>query len=250
MAESLSQNGGSVPDRRMNLDPAEIEKFEKLASSWWDPEGEFKPLHDLNPVRLDYIASRVPLEGTEVLDVGCGAGLLSEAMARGGALVTGVDAAEKALSIARLHALEHDVEVNYVSGTAESLVGQRQYPVVTCLELLEHVPDPDSTLRALAELVQPGGHLFLSTLNRTPKAFVLGIVAAEYLLGLLARGTHSYRRFIKPSEMVRSCRGAGLRLVDLSGLDYDPFAGKASLTEDLSINYIACFEKAASLDDS
>jgi 2-polyprenyl-6-hydroxyphenyl methylase/3-demethylubiquinone-9 3-methyltransferase len=235
-----------------NHDPREIAKFEASAQHWWDPEGEFKPLHVLNPVRLQYIEERVELGGLRVLDVGCGGGLLSEAMARRGAVVTGIDLSETGVQVAELHALDAGVPVTYKQESAEAHATRAAgtYDLVTCMEMLEHVPDPAATLRVLATLVRPGGHVFVSTLNRTLKAYVLGIVAAEYLLGLLPRGTHDYQRFIKPSELARWARAAGLIVEDVSGLRYDPFRERAFLTpNDVDVNYVAHMRKAGRLNE-
>jgi len=223
-----------------NVDQAEIQKFEALAHRWWDPEGDFRPLHDINPVRLDYISERAPLAGTTAVDVGCGGGILAEAMARAGARVTGMDMAGSPLSVARLHALESGVEVEYLESTAETLAEARpgRYQVVTCLEMLEHVPDIASTIAACADLATPGGQLFFSTINRNPKAWALAVVGAEYVLGLLPRGTHDYAKFIKPHELAAAVREAGLEVVEITGMSYNPFSRKASLGRDLDVNYL------------
>jgi 2-polyprenyl-6-hydroxyphenyl methylase / 3-demethylubiquinone-9 3-methyltransferase len=228
-----------------NHDPREIARFDDVAQRWWDPNGEFKPLHILNPVRLGYVQSRAKLEGKRVLDVGCGGGLLSEAMARTGAAVTGIDLAPMTIEIAELHALESGVPVHYVRQSAEShaLEHPAQYDVVVCMEMLEHVPDPMSVLRALHDLVKPGGFVFLSTLNRNLKSYLFSIVGAEYLLNLLPRGTHTYERFIKPSELARWCRGAKLTLADLSGMSYDPIASRAALSKSVDVNYLMCLRR-------
>ncbi len=223
-----------------NVDQAEIRKFEALAHRWWDPEGDFRPLHDINPVRLDFIAERASLEGAGVVDVGCGGGILAEAMAAAGAVVTGMDMAGSPLSVARLHALESGVEVEYLESTAEALAGERpgRYQVVTCLEMLEHVPDIHSTIAACATLAAPGAALFFSTINRNPKAWALAVVGAEYVLGLLPRGTHDYAKFIKPHELAAAVREAGLEVVDITGMSYNPFTRKAALGRDLDVNYL------------
>jgi 2-polyprenyl-6-hydroxyphenyl methylase/3-demethylubiquinone-9 3-methyltransferase len=223
-----------------NVDQAEIQKFEALAHRWWDPEGDFKPLHDINPARLDFIAERAPLENTRVVDVGCGGGILAEAMARAGARVTGMDMAGSPLSVARLHALESGVEVEYLESTAEALADTRpgQYQIVTCLEMLEHVPDIHSTIAACAALAAPGAELFFSTINRNPKAWALAVVGAEYVLGLLPRGTHDYAKFIKPHELAAAVRAAGLEVVEITGMSYNPFTRKTSLGRDLDVNYL------------
>lgn len=232
----------SEPQAR-NADPGEIAKFEAMAQRWWDPEGEFRPLHDLNPVRLDYIEARAGLAGRRVLDVGCGGGLLAEGMARRGARVTAIDLAPGAIEVARLHGLESGVSVDYRLASAEELADELSgsFDVVTCLEMLEHVPDPAVTMAALARLARPGGHVVCSTLDRGLKSFLLGIVAAEYVLRLVPPGTHEYARFIRPSELARFGREAGLELADLTGMSYDPFARRARLSGDTSVNYLAHF---------
>jgi 2-polyprenyl-6-hydroxyphenyl methylase/3-demethylubiquinone-9 3-methyltransferase len=232
---------------RANVDPAEIAKFDTAAPRWWDPEGEFRPLHDLNPARLDYIEARAGLAGQQVLDVGCGGGLLAEGMARRGAIVTGIDLAPEALAVARLHALESGVEVDYRLESVESLAAARPagFDLVTCLEMLEHVPDPSAIVASLARLVRPGGHVICSTINRNAKSFARAIVGAEYLLRLLPRGTHQYGRLIRPSELTRWARRAGLQLADLAGLEYDPFSRSARVSGDVSVNYLADFRRAA-----
>ncbi len=234
-------------NRPANADPGEIAKFDAAASRWWDPEGDFRPLHDLNPPRLDYIEARAGLAGRRVLDVGCGGGLLSEGMARRGAQVTGIDLAPAALEVARLHALEQGVTVEYRQQSAEDLADAEPgaFDLVTCLEMLEHVPQPDQVVAALARLVRPGGHVVCSTINRGPKAFALAIVGAEYLLRLLPAGTHEYARLIRPSELSRWARNAGLELADLSGLSYDPFTRVARIGADTSVNYLAHFQRPA-----
>ena len=230
-----------------NVDPAEISKFDAAASRWWDPDGEFRPLHDLNPARLDYIEARAGLAGRRALDVGCGGGLLAEGMARRGANVIGIDLAPRALEVARLHALESGVSVDYRQVAAEALAGTDRgaFDLVTCLEMLEHVPDPAQVVQALAQLVRPGGDVVCSTINRNAKAFVFAIVGAEYLLRLLPAGTHQYARLIKPSELARWGRDAGLTVVDLAGLEYDPLVRKARVSADTSVNYLAHFKRPA-----
>ena len=224
-----------------NVDAAEIARFQSAASRWWDPEGEMRPLHELNPVRLAYVERSGALRGRSVLDVGCGGGLLSEAMAVAGATVTGLDLASELLEVARLHALESGVSVDYRLQTAEAHAQSHagRYDVVTCMEMLEHVPDPGSVIAALARLVRPGGHVFVSTINRNPRAWLQAVVAAEYVLRLLPRGTHAYDKFIRPSELAAWAREGGLELVDVAGLEYDPFARSARLSSDARVNYLA-----------
>ncbi|MEM9532981.1 MAG: bifunctional 2-polyprenyl-6-hydroxyphenol methylase/3-demethylubiquinol 3-O-methyltransferase UbiG [Pseudomonadota bacterium] len=234
-----------------NVDAEEVEKFDALAATWWDPAGPSRPLHALNPVRLSFVAGHAGLEGSRCLDVGCGGGLLSEALVKAGAEVTAIDRSEKALQVARLHRHESGVEVDYRLSTAEALAqevrdgAEAPYDSVTCMEMLEHVPDPRSVIQACADLLNPGGWFFASTLNRTPRAFALGIVAAEYILGLLPRGTHEYARFIRPSELTRAARACGLGLVDIRGLSYNPLRDTARLVDDPSVNYVAAFRKPA-----
>ncbi len=229
----------------LNIDPQEIAKFEELASRWWDPDSEFKPLHDINPLRLDFIDQRATLANKTVVDVGCGGGILSESMAQRGAIVTGIDMGEAPLNVARLHQLESGVKVDYQQITAEELaVEQPQaYDVVTCLEMLEHVPDPASVIRACAELVKPDGHIFFSTINRNPKAYMFAIVGAEYLLKMLPRGTHDYSKFIKPSELEGWARQADLSLRELTGMSYNPLTQSYSLGHDVSVNYLMYCQK-------
>ena len=231
----------------VNVHPAETAKFDRLAARWWDADGESRPLHDLNPVRLAYIAERVTLKGARALDVGCGGGLLSEALARSGAEVTAIDLAPAVLEVARLHLHESGLSVDYREVSAEALAEEMpaRFDVVTCMEMLEHVPDPASVIRACAQLLKPGGRLFLSTLNRTPRAFGAAIVGAEYLLRLLPRGTHHYAQFIKPSEMAADLRAADLVLDDVSGIAYNPFSRRARLTSNVDVNYLACASKPA-----
>ena len=228
-----------------NVDPAEIAKFDAAAPRWWDPDGEFRPLHDLNPARLDYIEARAGLAGSRVVDVGCGGGLLAEGMARRGARVLGIDLAPEALAVARLHALESGLEVEYravsVEALAESATGQ--FDLVTCLEMLEHVPDPAAVVASTARLVRPGGNVVFSTINRNARSFALAIVGAEYLMRLLPMGTHRYARLIRPSELSRWARASELELLDLAGLAYDPFSRRARVTGDVSVNYLAHFRR-------
>lgn len=227
-------------DNRSNVDPQEVAKFEALASRWWDPNSEFKPLHDINPLRLNYIDQRAPLAGKKALDVGCGGGLLSEGMANRGAHVTGIDMGEAPLSVARLHCLESGAKVDYRQITVEELADAQpgQYDVVTCLEMLEHVPQPISVLTACARLLKPGGQLFVSTINRNPKSFLFAIVGAEYLLKMLPKGTHHWRKFIRPSEMAEWIRKAGLDVGDLTGMTYNPLTKQYRLGRDVDVNYL------------
>lgn len=224
----------------VNVDQDEIDKFAELAHRWWDPDSEFKPLHQINPLRVQHINTKCGLAGKKVLDVGCGGGILSEAMAQMGASVTGIDLGEKALQVARLHQLESNVSVEYRLISVEALAAEQpaQYDVVTCMEMLEHVPDPASVVQACAALVRPGGHVFFSTLNRNPKSYLFAIVAAEYLLNLLPRGTHQYEKMIKPSELASAIRQTDLQLVDMIGLTYHPMTKRYQLTSDISVNYI------------
>lgn len=224
-----------------NVDNAEVAKFEALASRWWDPQSEFKPLHDINPLRLDFIDARAGLAGKKVLDVGCGGGILSEAMARRGADVTGIDLGEAPLGVARLHAQEQGVSIEYRHVSVEALAEEQpgHYDVVTCMEMLEHVPDPASVVRACAALVRQGGYVFFSTLNRTPKSYAFAILGAEYVLKLLPRGTHDYAKFIRPSEMASWNRRCGLEVREQIGLTYNPITRHYRLTEnDVSVNYM------------
>jgi len=231
----------------LNVDPSEVAKFEALASRWWDPNSEFKPLHDINPLRLDYIDRRAGLQNKQVVDVGCGGGILSESMAQRGAIVTGIDMGEAPLSVAQLHKLESGVDVTYRQGTAEQLAAEQpaQYDVVTCLEMLEHVPDPASVIKACADLVKPGGHVFLSTLNRNPKSYLFAIIGAEYLLKMLPKGTHDYSKFIRPSELEGWVRQAELSVRELTGMSYNPLTRKYSLGYDVDVNYLMHCQKPA-----
>ena len=232
-----------------NVDPAELAKFQDLASRWWDADSEFKPLHQINPLRLNWIADKVKLRGARVLDVGCGGGILSESLALAGADVTGIDLAEAPLSVARLHAMESGVEVDYRDISAEDCAIEMpaQFDCVTCLEMLEHVPDPASTVAACARLVKPGGRLFFSTLNRNPKSWLFAIVGAEYVLRLLPRGTHDWQKFIKPSELNGYCRNAGLRVDEIIGLTYNPVTRRYKLEDDVDVNYMIA---ATRIDDT
>ena len=223
-----------------NFDPAELNKFSALAAKWWDPTSEFKPLHEINPLRLDWINSLAPLAGKRVLDVGCGGGILSESMARKGASVKGIDLADKPLKVAALHKLESGVQVDYECIAAEDLAVREPggFDVVTCMEMLEHVPDPASTVRACAALVKPGGRVFFSTINRNPKAYLFAIIGAEYVLRLLPRGTHDYAKLIRPSELARFCREAGLDAGSITGMSYNPLSGRYWLGTDTDVNYL------------
>jgi 2-polyprenyl-6-hydroxyphenyl methylase/3-demethylubiquinone-9 3-methyltransferase len=227
-----------------NVDPAELAKFSDLAHRWWDPESEFRPLHQINPLRLEWINGLIPLTGLNVVDVGCGGGILADAMARKGAQVTGIDLATKSLKVAQLHALEAGTTgVQYREISAEALAAEQpgQFDVVTCMEMLEHVPDPASVVRACARLVKPGGWVFFSTLNRSPKSFLFAIVGAEYVLNLLPRGTHEYAKLIRPSELAGYCRDAGLELKQTNGMGYNPLTRRYALVPDTSVNYLfAC----------
>jgi len=224
----------------MNVDQLELEKFSALAHRWWDPNSEFKPLHEINPLRLDYIDNAAGLAGKQVIDVGCGGGILAESMAALGADVTGIDLAEKSLKVAQLHLLESGNKVDYRLIAAEEMAREKpgHFDIVTCMEMLEHVPDPASIVRACAQLVKPGGHVFFSTINRNPKSYLFAVVGAEYLLNLLPRGTHDYAKFIKPSELARYCREAGLAVEAVVGMSYNPLSKIYSLGADTDVNYI------------
>ncbi|AKU22097.1 bifunctional 2-polyprenyl-6-hydroxyphenol methylase/3-demethylubiquinol 3-O-methyltransferase UbiG [Massilia sp. MB5] len=224
----------------MNADPLELQKFSELAHRWWDPTSEFRPLHEINPLRLEWINARAPLAGKNVIDIGCGGGILAESMARKGAKVTGIDLSEKALKVADLHSLESGVPVRYKLVAAEEMAAQEagQYDVVTCMEMLEHVPDPAAIVRAAATLVKPGGQVFFSTLNRNPKAYLFAVIGAEYLLRLLPKGTHDYEKFITPAELSQDIRSAGLQVEGLKGMGYNPLTKIYSLNDDTSVNYL------------
>lgn len=229
-----------------NADPAELAKFSDLAHRWWDTESEFRPLHQINPLRLDWINSQAPLAGKQVLDVGCGGGILADAMARKGAQVTGIDLATKALKVAQLHALEAQTpNVKYREVSAEALADEQPqtYDIVTCMEMLEHVPDPASIVRACATLVKPGGWVFFSTLNRNPKSFLFAVVGAEYVLKLLPRGTHEYAKMVRPSELASYCRAGGLDLQRTAGMAYNPLTQRYWLNADTSVNYLFATRK-------
>lgn len=227
----------------MNADPQELKKFSDLAHRWWDPSSEFRPLHQINPLRLEWINARVPLSGKTVIDIGCGGGILAESMARKGATVTGIDLSEKALKVADLHSLEAGIAMRYEFISAEDMALREPatFDVVTCMEMLEHVPDPAAVVRACAALVKPGGQVFFSTLNRNPKSYLFAIIGAEYLLRLLPRGTHDYRKFITPAELSNFARQSGLDVEKLKGLSYNPLLKTYSLNQDTSVNYmVAC----------
>lgn len=237
----------SEPTAGLNLEPAELHKFEQLASRWWDTSSEFKPLHEINPLRLNYINSRRPLKGLKVADIGCGGGILAEALAREGAQVKAIDMADASLNVARLHLLESGLEVDYQKCTAEQLADEQagQYDLVTCLEMLEHVPDPASVIDACSRLLKPDGDLFLSTINRNPKAWLFAVVGAEYVLQLLKKGTHDYRKFIKPSELSAWSRQAGLAVKDISGMTYNPISKTYALGQDVDVNYLMHLQAAS-----
>jgi 2-polyprenyl-6-hydroxyphenyl methylase/3-demethylubiquinone-9 3-methyltransferase len=230
-----------------NADPAELAKFSELAHRWWDPQSEFRPLHQINPLRLDWIDTLVGLSGKRVLDVGCGGGILSDSMARRGADVTGIDLAGKALKVAQLHALEAATpNVRYLETSVEALAAEQpaSFDVVTCMEMIEHVPDPASVVRSCSELVKPGGWVFFSTINRNPKAFLFAIVGAEYVLRLLPRGTHEYAKFVRPAELATHCRTSGLDIQQMRGMEYNPLTQRYWLSDDTSVNYLVATRKA------
>ena len=236
-----------MSEHSLNADPAELAKFSDLAHRWWDPESEFRPLHQINPLRLDWIQSQAPLAGQRVLDVGCGGGILADSMARKGADVLGIDLAGKALRVAQLHALEAQTpRVTYREVSVEALAAEQpaSFDAVTCMEMLEHVPDPASVVRACAALVRPGGWVFFSTISRNPKAFMWAIVGAEYLLNLLPRGTHEYDKFLRPSELAGFCRAGGLQLQQSRGLEYNPLTRRYRMSDDTSVNYLISTRKA------
>ncbi len=231
--------------RNSNVDPSEIAKFSHSAAHWWDAEGELKTLHAINPLRLNYINQIVPLAGKTVIDIGCGGGILSESMAKLGANVTGIDMSKAALDVAKLHRHESGIDINYQLTTAEEMAAQQpgQYDVVTCLEMLEHVPDPTSVIAAAAKLAKPDGHVFFSTLNRNAKSYLFAILGAEYILNLIPKNTHDFAKFIRPSELSDWARKAGLHMVDMTGLGYNPLTKKYFLTDDISVNYLVHTKK-------
>lgn len=245
----MSHSAPSDHQPQPNVDRAEIAKFEAIANRWWDPASEFKPLHEINPLRLNFIDQKAGLTGKRVLDVGCGGGILSESMAQRGATVTGIDMGETPINVARLHALESEQQIDYRQISAEDLAAQQladgtpPYDVITCLEMLEHVPDPSSVIRACAAMLKPGGHLFLSTINRNPKAYLFAIVGAEYLLKLLPKGTHDYAKFIRPSELAGWTREARLDLKEMIGMVYNPLTQTYKLDADVDVNYLVHIQK-------
>lgn len=244
----MNATATSTPNNSPNVDQAELDKFSALASRWWDPESEFKPLHAINPLRLGWITDQTgSLHDKKIIDVGCGGGILAESMAKAGAQVTGIDLAEKSLTVARLHGLESGVPVDYKTISAEQMAQEQagQFDIVTCMEMLEHVPDPGSIVQACATLVKPGGWVFFSTLNRNPKSFLFAIVGAEYLLRLLPKGTHSYESFIKPSELMAAVRRAGLAATSMAGLEYNPITDLYKITHDTSVNYLLATRREA-----
>ena len=248
-----SNNSDSTRELELhdNVDPAEIAKFENLASRWWDPEGEFKPLHQMNPIRTEFITDRSPVDGKQVLDVGCGGGILAESLSHKGGQVTAIDMGEAPLAVARLHALESGQSIDYRHTTAEALSETHceQFDVITCLEMLEHVPDPRQIIQACEQMATPGADLYFSTINRNPKSFLFAVVGAEYVLNLLPRGTHEYRKFIKPSELAADIRQAGLEVLEITGLLYNPLTEKFKLNpRDLDVNYMVHARKPVSSD--
>lgn len=232
----------------MNADPQELQKFSELAHRWWDPNSEFRPLHEINPLRLEWINALVPLAGKRVIDIGCGGGILAESIAKKGATVTGIDLSEKALKVADLHSLESGVTVRYELIAAEAIAAREpgQYDVVTCMEMLEHVPDPAAVVQACATLVKPGGHVFFSTINRNPKAYLFAVIGAEYILRLLPRGTHDYAKFIKPAELSQFARNAGLEVTGIKGMTYNPLTKIYSLNKYTDVNYLIACRRPAS----
>ena len=231
----------------MNADPLELQKFSDLAHRWWDPSSEFRPLHEINPLRLEWINGRVPLAGKTVLDIGCGGGILAESMARKGANVTGIDLSEKALKVADLHSLESGVQVKYELISAEDMAARDagKFDVVTCMEMLEHVPDPAAVVSACAALVKPGGHVFFSTISRNPKSYLFAVLGAEYILRLLPKGTHDYAKFITPAELAQYIRNSAMNLEALKGMSYNPLTKVYSLNQDTSVNYLVAASRPA-----
>lgn len=231
----------------INVDPSELAKFEALASRWWDPNSEFKPLHDLNPIRMNFIDQHINVAGKRVVDIGCGGGILSETLAKRGGDVLGIDMTDAPLKVAQLHALESGIEnIRYQQTTAEALAEEQpgQFDVITCMEMLEHVPDPASVIQAIHKLLKPGGTAFFSTINRNPKAWLFAIVGAEYVLRLLPKGTHEYKKLIKPSELASAARAASLKVVEFKGMTYNPITRGFKLTDDVSVNYLMATRKA------
>ena len=230
---------------KQNVDPVEISKFEDLASRWWDKNGEFKSLHDINPLRLNFINTGSPLQAKKVVDVGCGGGILCESMARCGAEVTGIDMGKAPLSVARLHALEEELEIDYQHTTAEALAVENPavYDIVTCMEMLEHVPDPSSVINACSEMIKPGGSIYFSTINRNPKAFLFAIVSAEYVMNMLPRGTHQFAKFIRPSELDIWARACGLEVSRIEGVIYNPVTGMFRTSHDVDVNYMVRYTR-------
>jgi len=233
-------------ENKQNFSPSEIEKFDSKSARWWDPNSEFKPLHDINPLRLGFILKAQDIKNKHIIDVGCGGGILSESMAAKGGLVTGIDLGKSTLEVAKLHSLESGIDVKYQCISVEDLAqtAAESFDVVTSMEMLEHVPDPSSVIASCAKLAKPGGHVFFSTINRTPKSYLLAIIGAEYVLNMLSKGTHDYKNFIRPSELDYWSRKAGLELVELSGIHYNPLTSNYSLTDDVSVNYMARYVKS------
>lgn len=227
-------------EKTENLDLGELNKFSSRAEQWWETDGEFKTLHQINPVRLDYIARHIPLNNSEVLDIGCGGGILSEAMAKQGADVTAIDASEENIAIASTHAAKNQLEINYQISLAEAFAekNEAKFDLITCMELLEHVPEPDSIIQACSKMIKPGGHVMFSTINRNIKAYMLAVLTGEYLLQLLPKGTHQYGKFIRPSELINCCNEHGLSLNDLAGMDYNPLLNHCKLTQNTDVNYL------------